>query len=180
MALAPPTGGYWGRSGLLRGLVSSINCWKCSLLILRPLLARTRETKDNETMIYVKTLSGQRIVLEVIATDTVEDVKTMLQHKLPVEEQVESKKPRLCSKDRNWVMNDCYVSMVSRIIPQSISVCRQELSNLVSTCLILSSSFPSLSFTDIIHHLVALERTLLPYQHLLVTLRGRSSVVDCR
>ena len=44
------------------------------------------ETKDNEAMIYVKTLSGQRIVLEVISTDTVEDVKTMLLHKLPVEE----------------------------------------------------------------------------------------------
>ena len=53
------------------------------------------ETEDNETMIYVKTLSGQRIVLEVIATDTVEDVKTMLLHKLPVEERVESKKLRL-------------------------------------------------------------------------------------
>ena len=53
------------------------------------------EAEENETMIYVKTLSGQRIVLEVISTDTVEDVKMMLQHKLPVEERVESKKLRL-------------------------------------------------------------------------------------
>ena len=53
------------------------------------------ETKDNETIIYMKTLSGQRIVLEVISTDTVEDLKTMLLHKLPVEERVETKKLRL-------------------------------------------------------------------------------------
>ena len=53
------------------------------------------ETKDNETMIYIKTLCGQRIVLEVISTDTVKDVKAMLLHKLPVEERVESKKLRL-------------------------------------------------------------------------------------
>ena len=35
---------------------------------------------------------------------------------------------------------------------------------------------PATTFTDIIHRVVALERTLLPYQHLLVTLRGRSGV----
>ena len=58
------------------------------------------ETEDNEALIYIKTLSGQRIVLEVISTDTVEDVKTMLQHKLPAEERVESKKLRLILQGR--------------------------------------------------------------------------------
>lgn len=50
---------------------------------------------EDESVIFVKTLSGQCIDLEVISTDTVEDLKMMLQTKLPMEERVEANKMRL-------------------------------------------------------------------------------------
>ena len=147
-----------------------------------PSLAKDQvETKDNEAMIYVKTLSGQRIVLEVIATDTVEDVKTMLQHKLPEEERVESKKLRLIFQGRELsnerllceygIQN--HSTVYQRLQTGTIQLCISlpDLGKFLSLTV-----KPANTFNDIVHRVVALERTLLLYQHLLVTLRGRSTV----
>ena len=147
-----------------------------------PSLAKDQvETKDNEAVIYVKTLSGQRFVLEVIATDTVEDVKTMLQHKLPEEERVESKKLRFIFQGRELsderllceygIQN--HSTVYQRLQTGTIQLCISlpDLGKFLSLTV-----KPATTFTDIVHRVVALERTLLPYQHLLVTLRGHSSV----
>ena len=139
------------------------------------------QTKDNEAMIYVKTLSGLRIVLEVITTDTVEDLKTMLQQKLPVEERVESKKLRLIFQGQE--LSD--ERLLCEYGIQNHSTVYQRLqTGTIQLCISLPdlgkflplTVKPATTFTDIVHRVVALERTLLPYQHLLVTLRGRSSV----
>ena len=139
------------------------------------------ETEDNEAMIYIKTLSGQRIVLEVIATDTVEDVKTMLQQKLPVEERVENRKLRLIFQGRE--LSDERL-LCEYGIQNNSTVYQRLQTGTIQLCISLPdlgkflplTVKPATTFTDIIHRVVALERTLLPYQHLLVTLRGRSSV----
>ena len=139
------------------------------------------ETEDNEAMIYIKTLSGQRIVLEVIAADTVEDVKMMLQHKLPVEERVESKKLRLIFQGQE--LSDERL-LCEYGIQNNSTVYQRLQTGTIKLCISLPdlNKFlpltvkPATTFTDIVHRVVALERTLLPYQHLLVTLRGRSSV----
>ena len=139
------------------------------------------QTEDNEAMIYVKTLSGQRIVLEVITTDTVEDLKTMLQQKLPVEERVESKKLRLIFQGQE--LGD--ERLLCEYGIQNHSTVYQRLqTGTIQLCISLPdlgkflplTVKPATTFTDIVHRVVALERTLLPYQHLLVTLRGHSSV----
>ena len=139
------------------------------------------ETEDNEAMIYVKTLSGQRIVLEVISADTVEDLKTMLQHKLPVEERVETKKLRLIFQGQD--LSD--ERLLCEYGIQNHSTVYQRLqTGTIQLCIFLPdlgkflplTVKPATTFSDIVHRVVALERTLLPYQHLLVTLRGHSSV----
>ena len=139
------------------------------------------ETEDNEAMIYIKTLSGQRIVLEVIAADTVEDVKMMLQHKLPVEERVECKKLRLIFQGRELsderllceygIQNHSTVYQRLQTGTIQLSIYLPDLGKSLPLTV-----KPATTFTDIVDRVVALERTLLPYQHLLVTLRGRSSV----
>ena len=141
----------------------------------------TIETKDNETMIYVKTLSGQRIVLEVISTDTVEDLKTMFLHKLPVEERVESKKLRLIFQGQE--LSDERLLCEYGIQNHSTVYQRLQMGT-IQLCISLPdlgkflplTVKPATTFFDIVHRVVAFERTLLPYQHLLVTLRGRNSV----
>ena len=141
----------------------------------------TLETRDNETMIYVKTLSGQRIVLEVISTDTVEDLKTMLLHKLSVEERVETKKLRLIFQGQE--LSDERLLCEYGIQNHSTVYQRLQMGT-IQLCISLPdldkflplTVKPATTFSDIVHRVVALERTLLPYQHLLVILRGRNSV----
>ena len=67
-----------------------------------PVMTNEMESKDNESTIFVKTLSGQCIVLKVISTDTVEDLKIMLRTKLPMEEKVEPRRCALSFKDKNY------------------------------------------------------------------------------
>ena len=139
----------------------------------------TLETKDNE--IIVKTLSGRRIALEVIATDTVEDMKTMLLLKLPVEERVETKKLRLIFQ-RQELSDE---RLLCEYGIQNHSTVYQRLqTGTIQLCISLPdlgkflplTVKPATTFSDIVHRVVAFERTLLPYQHLLVTLRGRNCV----
>ena len=141
----------------------------------------TLETRDNETMIYVKTLSGQHIVLEVISTDTVEDLKTMLLQQLSVEERVETKKLRLIFQGQE--LSD--ERLLCEYGIQNHSTVYQRLqTGTIQLCISLPdlgkflplTVKPATTFSDIVHRVVALERTLLPYQHLLVTLRCRISV----
>ena len=139
------------------------------------------ETKDNETIIYMKTLSGQRIVLEVISTDTVEDLKTMLQHKLPVEERVETKKLRLIFQGQELsderllreygIQNHSTVYQRLQTGTIQLSIYLPDLGEFLPLTV-----KPATTFTDLVHRVIALERTLLPYQHLLVTLRSHSSI----
>ena len=139
------------------------------------------ETKDNETIIYMKTLGGQRIVLEVISTDTVEDLKTMLQHKLPVEERVETKKLRLIFQGQELrderllreygIQNHSTVYQRLQTGTIQLSIYLPDLGKFLPLTV-----KPATTFSDIVYRVVALERTLLPYQHLLVILRGRNSV----
>ena len=143
--------------------------------------ANEMESKDNESTIFVKTLSGQYIVLEVISTDTVEDLKIMLQTKLPMEEKVETKKMRLIFQGQKlsderllheYAIRDdstVYQCLLTGTIQLRISLPDLDKSLPLTVK-------PTTTLTDIVDRVVAIERILLPYQHLLVALLGRSCV----
>ena len=138
------------------------------------------ESKD-ESVVFVKTLSGNCVVLEVISTDTVEDLKIMLQMKLPVEERVETKKMRLIFQGQE--LNDERL-LTEYAIQNHSTVYQRLLTGIFQLCISLPELCKSLpltvkpatTFTDIVDRVVAMECTLLPYQHLVVSLLGRSTV----
>jgi len=136
---------------------------------------------EDESVIFVKTLSGQCINLEVISTDTVEDLKMMLRTKLPVEERVETKKMRLIFQGQE--LSDERL-LTEYAIENHSTVYQRLLTGTIQLCISLPefdkslplTVKPATTFTDIVDRVVAMERTLLPYQHLVVALLGRSSV----
>ena len=136
---------------------------------------------EDESVIFVKTLSGQCIDLEVISTDTVEDLKMMLRTKLPMEERVETKKMRLIFQEQE--LSDERLLHEYGIENHS-TVYQRLLTGTIRLCISLPeldkslplTVKPATTFTDLVDRVVAMERTLLPYQHLLVALLGRSSV----
>ena len=105
----------------------------------------------------------------------------MLQHKLPVEERVETKKLRLIFQGQElsdeWLLCEYGI--------QNHSTVYQRLqTGTIQLCILLPNldKFfpltvkPATTFSYIVHCVVALEQTLLLYQHLLVILRGHNSV----
>jgi len=105
----------------------------------------------------------------------------MLRTKLPMEERVETKKMRLIFQGQE--LSDERL-LTEYAIQNRSTVYQRLLTGTIRLCISLPelglslplTMKPATTFTDLVDRVVAMERTLLPYQHLLVALLGRSSV----